>query len=361
MDLNFKNFNPRNLFNLENLKTKKQKVVEHSHYFQCAFKSNPKTSIVVLLGFFLTLFYFFFISAPLNFPTGSVVEVQKGGTTKEIAQVLDETDTIKSSFLFEVAIRVLRGNQGAMYGTYFFEEKKNLFSIVYRMIKGKYGLTPTKITLFEGESVDEMAEKFDSEKFPYFDKQEFKKIAREQKLEGYLFPDTYLFLPIVTAEDIIRTMKNNFEKKISGVQEKIDLFNEGREEKLTLHEILTMASLIEEEARRFETMKMVSGILWNRIDIGMALQVDAVFPYIIGKNTFQVTYDDLKIDSPYNTYLYPGLPPGPITNPGLRAITATIEPTASDYLFYLTGWDGNMYYAETHDGHVFNRNTYLKK
>lgn len=121
-----------------------------------------------------------------------------------------------------------------------------------------------------------------------------------------------------------------------------------------------MASLLEEEARTTETRKMVSGILWKRLSAGMPLQVDAVFPYIIGKNTFEITLKDLEFDSPYNTYKYKGLPPGPISNPGKDSILAAIYPTKSDYWFYLSDKNGLMHYAITFDEHKINKAKYLK-
>ena len=111
-------------------------------------------------------------------------------------------------------------------------------------------------------------------------------------MEGYLFPDTYLFLPSVEAEQVIQTMEDNFKNKVGGVEK----------------DIVIMASLIEKEVPDSNDRKVVSGILWKRLKLGMALRVDAVFPYITGKR--EVLLDDLKIDSPYNTYLYKGFPPG---------------------------------------------------
>src|SRR3989338_1471741 len=98
----------------------------------------------------------------------------------------------------------------------------------------------------------------------------------------------------------------------------------------------------------------------ERIERGMLLQVDAVFPYIIGKNTFEVTLDDLKTDSPYNTYKYKGLPKGPISNPGMDAILAAVYPEKTDYLFYLSDLDGNMHYAADFEGHKVNKFRYLR-
>jgi UPF0755 protein len=120
-----------------------------------------------------------------------------------------------------------------------------------------------------------------------------------------------------------------------------------------------MASLVEEETRTPADRRLVAGILWKRIKLGMPLQVDAVFPYINGKNTYEVTARDLKIDSPYNTYLYPGLPIAPIANPGLDSIKAAIEPAESPYLYYLSDRAGAMHYAKTFEEHKRNRELYL--
>lgn len=121
-----------------------------------------------------------------------------------------------------------------------------------------------------------------------------------------------------------------------------------------------MASILEGEARGREEMEIIAGILWRRIEIGMPLQVDTTFLYVNGKNTFTLTQADLKIDSPYNTYLYRGLPPTPISNPGLTAIRAALNPQPTPYLYFLTGRDGLMYYSRTHDEHVQKKTRYLR-
>jgi len=129
----------------------------------------------------------------------------------------------------------------------------------------------------------------------------------------------------------------------------------------SLEEIVIMASILEEEGITFQDRRMMSGVLWNRINIGMPLQVDAVFPYIIGKNTYQVNLEDLKTESPYNTYVNKGLPPGPITNPGFNSIVAALDPVKHDYLYYLSDKQHNTYYAKTFDEHKRDRVLYLGK
>ena len=121
-----------------------------------------------------------------------------------------------------------------------------------------------------------------------------------------------------------------------------------------------MASILEEEARSFEDKQIVAGILWKRLDNDMALQVDAPFVYLLGKGSADLTLDDLKTDSPYNTYLYRGLTPTPISNPGLESLRAAVEPIASEHLFYLSDADGVMHYAEDFEQHKRNKELYLR-
>jgi UPF0755 protein len=127
-----------------------------------------------------------------------------------------------------------------------------------------------------------------------------------------------------------------------------------------LDEIIKMASIVETEARMEKTRRVVAGILWERIRRGMPLQVDVSFRYINGKTTRNLTVSDLKIDSPYNSYIYKGLPPTPIANPGLEAILASANPIKTDYLYFLTGKDNVMYYARTFEEHVVNTELYLR-
>ncbi|MCR4306594.1 MAG: endolytic transglycosylase MltG, partial [Candidatus Yonathbacteria bacterium] len=127
----------------------------------------------------------------------------------------------------------------------------------------------------------------------------------------------------------------------------------------TSGEVITMASIIEKEAITSTDKRLVSGILWKRIDIGMPLQVDAPFAYAIGKNTFQLTLDDLAVDSPYNTYKNQGLPAGPIANPGMESILAALEPEKSSYLFYLSDRKSIIHYSATFEEHKRNKSLFL--
>jgi len=305
---------------------------------------------LILAFLIFNLFYFSFIAPPFSFPAGTIVEIKEGETLKEISKDLKDKNVIKSRLWFEIAIRISGGEKGAMSGDYYFEKQKNVFVVAYKITKADYGLFPIKTTIPEGLTIEEISSVLEKG-FDKFDPEDFKKQAYEKKLEGYLFPDTYFFLP--NSLDVIRIMNKNFRDKIATIQDKIDASEK------SLKEIIIMASILEEEARTLKSKKIISGILWSRIDIGMPLQVDAVFPYIIGKNTYQLSLEDLKTESEYNTYTNRGLPPGAITNPGLESIIAATEPIETDYLYYLSDRQGNMHYAVSFDEHKKNKELYV--
>lgn len=309
-----------------------------------------KTAVVFLVLFVLGFFYTVFISAPKDFPVSDTVEIKKGSNLTEIADILKRDNVIRSAFLFKVYVRLFEDQTKAKSGEYFFGGKRDTISIAKIIMDGDYGLELVRVVIYEGSTIDEIAEKF-SKKLDNFDAKEFKQLAKDK--EGYLFPDTYLLPHKTSASEVVKIMEDNFDNKIMSVYGR--LIASGKD----LKEIITMASLLEEEARTFESKRIISGILWHRIDIDMPLQVDAVFPYIIGKNTYQVTKEDLKVDSKYNTYKYKGLPPGPISNPGLESIKAAIDPIKTNYIFYLSDREGNMYYAITYEEHKNNARLHL--
>lgn len=183
-------------------------------------------------------------------------------------------------------------------------------------------------------------------------REEFLKSAVSE--EGFLFPDTYEFFKDSKPKVIIAKMKKNFEEKTAIFTEDI------ARQKKDQRDIVTMASLLEEEAASEKDRKLISGILWKRISLGMPLQVDAALTYATGKSSHKLTDADLASDDPYNTYKYRGLPAGPISNPGLEAIYAAINPAISPYLYYLSDSKGVIHYAKTFEEHKLNKIRYLR-
>lgn len=318
-------------------------------------RRSPSRIILLTLGGGLALFLLFYAlwwRAPSEFPSGSLVTIERGATVGEAAQLLYDAHVIRSPFWFKAWSVLLDGEGGVKAGTYSLGEPISVFRVAWQFTRGLERREPVRLTMREGLSNREIAGLL-AASFPHFGRERFLKLAAGK--EGYLFPDTYVFSPSMTEEGIIEAMEENFKKRILPLEARIQAF--GR----PLRDVIVMASLIEGEARTTETRRQVSGILWKRLLLGMPLQVDAVFPYIMGKNTYQITTEDLQFDSPYNTYLYPGLPPGPINNPGLDAVEAALAPTSSKYLYYLTDKEGQMRYATTHAEHLVNRARYLGK
>jgi len=208
-----------------------------------------------------------------------------------------------------------------------------------------------KVTLIEGWRIEEMGEELNSK----FKIQNSKFL--EEAEEGYMFPDTYLFNPQTDVSDIIQIMRNNFDKKYDA-NLKSYIKNLG----LTDKEGVILASIVEREARSDGVRRMVASILLKRLKIGMGLNADATIQYALGYQESEkgwwkrhLTKTDLKIDSPYNTYLYRGLPPGPICNPSLSSLEAVAGADSSTpYLYYYHDSQGNSYYSRTLEEHNQN-------
>ncbi len=301
---------------------------------------------LVLFGVWQYLF-----APPATFPEGSVVTITQGTSASEIAEALAEANIIVHPDLLRLIFRVSGTGEKIHSGTYLFQSPENALVIASRLVTGSYGIPPVRLTFVEGTTVREMTLQV-AAALPQISEAEFSRAAKSY--EGYLFPDTYLFSPSADAASIVTTMRDNFNTRTAPLLDSIAASGH------SLSDIVIMASLIEKEARTNVNRRIVAGILWNRLEIGMPLQVDAVFGYILNRETYSPSYADLAVESPYNTYLHTGLPPGPINNPGLDALESAINPTKTDYLYYLTGNDDQMHYAVTYAGHLANQRKYLK-
>ncbi|MDO8572536.1 MAG: endolytic transglycosylase MltG [bacterium] len=297
-----------------------------------------------------TLFIWYTLCPPADFPVRTIISIPVGIPLVDISHTLKAQHLIRSELLFEISVTLRGGERRVQAGDYFFTRPLSSESVARRFTRGEFGLTPIRVTILEGAMASEIAHIF-KQKILNFNESMF--LAQAQEKEGYLFPDTYFLHPNISPDESIKIMSENFNKKIAGIKDKINAFGE------PLHDIIIMASIIEREAMTPEDRRFVSGILWNRMKIGMPLQVDAAFLYVNGETTAGLSLEDLKIDSPYNTYRYKGLPKGPIGNPGLDAIMATIEPQTSSYLYYLSDKQGMMHYSKTFEEHKKNKAKYL--
>ncbi len=305
---------------------------------------------IVVIAAVVTAGYLAMFAAPAGFVPGTTVVIAPSASATSDARVLAEAHVIRSPRVLELLLRLLGTGKIVKEGAYRFARPENVLTVANRLTNGRYGIPSMRITFREGMSVREMAQEVAAE-FPQIASSDF--IAAGQPYEGYLFPDTYIFAPSATANSIVQEMHANFETKTAVLQQNLATSTH------SFSDIVTVASLVQDEAATSEDQRMIAGIMWNRLAKGMPLQVDAVFGYIYGKQTYSPSFADLSVDSPYNTYTHTGLPPGPIGNPGLSALEAAAFPIKSKYLYYLTGKDGRMHYAATYAQHLANERTYL--
>lgn len=307
--------------------------------------------ILFVLAIFSYLSFQYLQSAPSNFPLNEGFVIEPGTGIKEVAINAKEAGLVKSSWLLYFYLITYLRETPPQASTYIFEHPHTLTQVAEFFAKGDHDSNLLSLTIPEGTSMKDIA-KIAAAKLPNFNSELFFQIAVGQ--EGYLFPETYFIPNTYNEEDLYTLLNNTFSEKVKTLEPALS------NHELTLTEIVILASIIEREANSIESMRMVSGILQERLRIGMALQVDASMEYVLEKPLSSLTAEDLKIDSPYNTYLNAGLPPTPIGNPGLDSIKAVLEPTESDYLFYITGDDGNFYYAKTFDEHKRNIERHLR-
>lgn len=294
-----------------------------------------------------------------GFPKGAVLEVPADASFRETASRLKEQGIIGSELLFRALARVTSADRDTRSGRYLFEHPQGMAVVLWRLSAGDYGIPAVRVTFPEGITARDMALIL-GEKLPALDTDAFLRLATPY--EGYLFPDTYHFYADATPEGIIERMRSRFDEVWSEVRSGAQgYYEDGAPTPLEPKErIVIMASILEKETKPGEDRNIVSGILWDRIAYGMPLQVDAVFGYIKGIDTYHPSGEDLEIDSPYNTYLHRDLPPGPIGNPGRDALESAHYPQLTRYSYYLTGNDGRMHYAETFEEHKANKERYLR-
>ncbi len=324
------------------------------------YKSMNKSKSILLFIIISLIILFgiggfsFFQTTPPDYALeqdGVTLQIDKGMSVQAIANRAEEVGLVRSSFFLYALLTYSYDPTSIYAGIYHFEEPKNVFEVAKKLASNDIDASLQRITLPEGITRKAIAEIAQS-KIKDFDTILFLQLSKNN--EGYLFPDTYFVSIDSTAEQFVTVLMDTFSLKVAPYKEKI------AQSQFSEYEVLILASILEREANDEVSMKMVSGILQNRLKIGMALQTDASIEYVLNKTLQELKPEDLKIDTPYNTYLYRGLPPTPIGNPGLQAIEAVLEPTPSKYMFYITGDDGQFYYAETFEAHKRNISKHLK-
>lgn len=296
---------------------------------------------IVLIGIIFLGYMFYELFIPVsNFPLNTIYTVNGDMSGNEIFQDLYDKGYIRSVFWAKVAGKLIHKNK-YYRGDYGFQAKQSTFQIVHSLTTRPPSLA---VLIPEGFTKEQVADRL-AKYIVRFNRSDFLKKAQE----GYLYPETYYFFSFSTNDEILKEFSDKFNQEM--------LTNFGR---LPSKSEIIIASMLEREAKDPNDMKLIAGIIQNRLKIGMPLQIDATVLY--GKGAWQerVFYADLKHQNDYNTYVNKGLPIGPISNPGLNAIRAAMSPAKTKYMYYLTGTDGKMYYAEDFETHVKNKAKYIR-
>ncbi|PTX58446.1 UPF0755 protein [Melghirimyces profundicolus] len=318
-------------------------------------------TVVTVAGYF----YVDYSLSPTAFDRPVEVEVPSGASLLEVGKILEEKRLVKDD-LFFAAYAYLKGKAKAMKaGVYEIPPGAGANEILKIFTDGSRSVM--RLTVPEGYTAEQIARKLDekgvdgSAFLKAADRKNHsqpfvRRIPEDQKrrylLEGYLFPMTYNLPKDTDPHHLVEKMLDQFGKYMERerVEQKL------QERNLTLDQWVTLASIIEREAKVKEEFPRISGVLHNRLKMGKKLQVDATVQYALGEQKARLLYKDLKINHPYNTYRIQGLPPGPISNPGKRALKAALEPEKHDYLYYVTRKDGSgrHYFAKTEAEHQKN-------
>jgi UPF0755 protein len=297
------------------------------------------------------------------------VEIPIGSSVTGIAETLEAHGMIKNAKVFKYYVK-LKNEGGFMAGDYQLSPSMDIPEIVSRLKTGRVlAQASFKITIPEGQQLQEIAAALakatnqdeatvlnklnDQEfiktlmaKYPDLLTDEILNSSVKYPLEGYLYPATYPFYkPNPTVEEIVMAMLDKSRTVLSAYAEK------SQEKKLSVHQLLTMASLIEEEATEKSERKTISSVFYNRINEGMPLQTDPTVLYAQGKHKEKLLYKDLEVDSPYNTYKHTGLPPGPIANAGKMSIEAALEPEQTSYYYFLATAEGDVIFTKSLEEH----------
>lgn len=292
------------------------------------------------------------------------LEIPQQAATSSIAALLEEKGLIRSSFVFRLYTRYQNVDGKLKPGAYMLNSAMSVPEIVQKMLKGPN--ETIVVTIPEGFTVEQIAELLESKGVA--GREDFLRLTEKKwdypfvqnidlarnNLEGYLFPDTYHIGLDTGPDKLLQMMLEKFQNVIA----KQDYVRQVRERRLTLHEAVIFASMVEREAKMADERARIAGVIYNRIESGMPLQIDATIQYVLDEPREILLYSDLEVDSPYNTYRHYGFPPAPIASPGWASLRAVIEPESHDYLYYVAKPDGSHAFSRTLAEHNANIRKY---
>lgn len=287
-----------------------------------------------------------------------VVRIPQGYSASQIVTLLEEEGIIANPTLFRFLLKVERAEQKLQAGSYLLSAQMRPLEIIEHLRSGR--VATVRVVIPEGFQIKQIAAVLAERGLA--DAERFIELASNAhlvfgenlpldlpipSLEGYLFPDTYYFSEGQREEDLIGQMVERF-LQVTG-ENIVPLLEHSP---FTLHEVVTLASIVEREIMVDYERPLVASVYLNRLAIDMPLQADPTVRYVTEEERPRVLYRDLEIDSPYNTYRYRGLPPGPIASPGLASMLAVLNPADTDYLFFLSRGDGTHEFTRTYSEHL---------
>lgn len=343
-----------------------------------AFMSYTKKNKFIILGsvFVAVMAIAIFLSGtlflskdPLNNKLVKIT-IPHSFTTREIGSLLYLNGIIDNTAVFDFTAKMLKLESRLKAGTYYFSPNMTMMSILTELNEGKTVFGPVRLTVPEGTSIYRLARAVENkgirmdgsidslyingitdvliERYPFLAG------AGTRSLEGYLFPDTYLVPDRMSVDAMVDLMLNRFEEVVIPVWKTCGI------KRYSLHEVLTIASIVEKEAQVDKERPIIASVFYNRLENGMPLRADPTVKYALSRPGKRITYEDLKVRSPYNTYVNKGLPPGPICNPGIRSILATIYPARTSLLYFVSNGDGTHTFSEQWKDHAAAVERYRK-
>ena len=319
--------------------------------------------ILALLAGGAFLYYRAEVSGLFRSSEPVAVHIEKGSSAAAVADSLKEAGVIGNTYVFRFYLRSHPAS--FQYGTFSLTPRSGYDAVIQELESGAVQRDSETLTVTEGSSVPEIADQLvklglgsreevldvmENEPFA-FDFLPEKAEGALYRLEGYLFPDTYEIYPDATRENIVSVvekMLRNFEVKTA------ELRREAAAQEKDWRELVILASIVEKEGQKAEELPVISAVFQNRLADGMKLESCATVQYVLPEHKEVLSYEDIAVESPYNTYLYEGLTPGPIGNPGLLALKAALQPADSDYYFFVARADGSHYFARTYAEHEAN-------
>ena len=324
-------------------------------------KNNKKivnvTTIIVIMIIIITIWQCFkIVDTPLKIKDEEIIEVAEGDSFYGVLNKLSEEDKIKNEFLVKLYLKIRGIKPEVLAGTYKLDKSMTLDEII-TLLSNDSTIGKIYITIPEGYTIDDIAEKLEENNIcnskdfinsvKNYDLPAYvsNNPNKRYNLEGFLFPDTYSFNENENADFVVKTMINRFEEVWQELVQSLNLSIADDE----IEKIVNVASIIEKEAVVDSERSLISSVIYNRIAIEMPLQIDATVIYSYGYHIEKMYEKHLEIDSPYNTYMYYGLPIGPISNPGRASLMAALKPEKTDYLYYLLESEYTHYFTDNYD------------